>query len=473
MTKAQILARMRAMVDKAKAESRDFSDEENAEYRGLEGQLATITRDAALAAVETEEQRAAAAAAAAAANGGAGPDDNGQRSAPEPDDGVPGAHRRAAAGSGAPLPAASSPVIEVRGRRVENFLRYEGERSPQERAYRFGMWALAVSGNAKAKRYCEEQGIVLVRGQNEGVNASGGFLIPAEMDADIIDLREQYGVFRRNARISTMSGDTKQRLRRQGGLVAYFTGEAQAGTKSTVAWDMVDLIAKKVMVLGFTSAEFNEDSPIALADELVREVAIAFATKEDECGFNGDGTSTYGRIQGVLNRLTVTGTAGIKEAATGTTTNWGAITLANMGQLIAATPDIPGAVEKWYCSKAFWGTVMEPLANAAGGNTADMIRAGRNQKQFLGYPVETVPSLPKTADSAEIVCLFGDLRLAADFGDRTGSQIDFSTDAVIDGVSAFETHQTAMRAVMRFDINVHSVGSSTVAGPIVALKSKA
>jgi HK97 family phage major capsid protein len=39
----------------------------------------------------------------------------------------------------------------------------------------------------------------------EGVNEAGGFLVPEEFGNDLIDLREIYGVFRRNAKMVPMA----------------------------------------------------------------------------------------------------------------------------------------------------------------------------------------------------------------------------------------------------------------------------
>jgi HK97 family phage major capsid protein len=64
------------------------------------------------------------------------------------------------------------------------------------------------------------------------VNATGGFLVPPEFENDLIDLREQYGVFRQFARITPMARDTKSRAPPDRGLTAYFTGEAASITES-------------------------------------------------------------------------------------------------------------------------------------------------------------------------------------------------------------------------------------------------
>jgi HK97 family phage major capsid protein len=68
----------------------------------------------------------------------------------------------------------------------------------QERAYRFGQFALAsLWGSEKAAAWCRENGITLQRAQSEGVNSAGGVLVPEEFSNEIIDLRDEYGMFRR------------------------------------------------------------------------------------------------------------------------------------------------------------------------------------------------------------------------------------------------------------------------------------
>ena len=49
------------------------------------------------------------------------------------------------------------------------------------------------------------------------------------------------------------------------------------------------------------------DAIISVGDDLTREMAYAFAVKEDACGFLGDGTSTYGHMTGVKNAIAASG----------------------------------------------------------------------------------------------------------------------------------------------------------------------
>lgn len=368
--------------------------------------------------------------------------------------------------------AAEQPKIEfpMRGRtRVFGQIAGLSATEAREKAHRFGIWGLAVLGNTKAQRYCAEHGIELLGAdQIEGNNFQGGYLVPEEFDNDLIDLREQYGVFRRNARISPMARETKTRMRRTGGLTPYFVGEQDALTKSGKTWDQVPLVAKDLYVLDVYSGQLNADAAISVGDDLAGEIAYAFANTEDTCGFVGTGISSHGGIVGLKAKVTAA-TAGLATAASGTHTNWGNILAGSFDTMIGLLPQYAdGANTKWYCHKTFWANVMARLAFAAGGNDkADL--AGAAPKMFKGYPVEVSQVLPSSASTAEVVCFLGDLRLAADFGDRQGTAIAFSTDAVVGGVSMFETNQVAIRGWERFDINVHDVGNTSVAGPVVGL----
>ncbi|HET6251110.1 MAG TPA: phage major capsid protein [Tepidisphaeraceae bacterium] len=352
-----------------------------------------------------------------------------------------------------------------------------------ERAYRFGMFCLGVYGKKQGVEFCQRQGIPLVGGdgdsvavktQRENVNISSGFLVPDEFQNDLIDLREQYGVFRQNTRIVPMASDTRSDPRRLNGVTAYFVGESTAASLSDKTWDRVRLTAKKLMVLTKYSNELNEDAVLNIGDDLAGEIAYAFALKEDQCGFIGDGTSTYGGITGVTTALrnvdaTIANIAGlIVSSGSGFASNYNGIVLADFNKVVALLPeyaDVPGAT-KWYVSKFFWGSVMQKLAVAAGGNrVADIIDTPR-EKSFLGYPVAISQVMPKVSATSQVCCLFGNLRLGSRLGDRRMTTIQMSEHAL----NAFEQDEVVIRGTERFDIVVHDVGNDEgTAGPIVGL----
>jgi len=371
-----------------------------------------------------------------------------------------------------------------------------------ERAYRFGMFCLGVYGKKQGIDFCLKQGIPLIgaggdaisdmqtKTQRENVNVSSGFLVPDEFQNDLIDLREKFGVFRQNAKIVPMASDTRSDPRRVNGVTAYFVGESTAAQLSDKQWDRVRLTAKKLMVLTKYSNELNEDAVLNIGDDLAGEIAYAFALKEDQCGFLGDGSSAYGGITGVVNKLLAVDPTNSNNPAnilgivvasgTGYATSYKSIVLADFNSMVAALPeyaDVPGQA-KFYCSKFFWGSVMQRIATAGGGNRVADIEGGALRKSFLGYDVVISQVMPRVSAVSQVCCLFGNLAMAASMGDRRQTTIQMSEHAL----NAFEQDEVVIRGTERFDIIVHDVGDPTasagpaksaqignIAGPIIGL----
>lgn len=334
-----------------------------------------------------------------------------------------------------------------------------------EKAMRFGHWLLASRGNRKSLNFCDRHGIQ-VKAHTEGVNSAGGFLVPDEFETELISLRERYGVFRREARVRPMSSDTLRVPRRSATLSASFVGEATAGTESTQTFESVLLVAKKAMVLTTVSNELSEDAFVNLADDVAGEIAYAFAKKEDECGFIGTGTSTYGGIRGVVD-IIENGTAAVQYYDAALSSSFADLSLDNIGAFMGLLPeyaDTPNA--KFYMHKAVWHGAFEAALTSAGGTSAREIKDGyAGQPTLFGYPVVFTQVMRSSYTADKIVALFGDLTLAASFGDRRQTTIQISDSAL----NAFEQDELAIRGTERFDINVHDAGNSTTTGPIVGL----
>lgn len=349
-----------------------------------------------------------------------------------------------------------------------------------ERAYRFGQWALARATMClpqfynfhRSVEFCRENGILNTMGEGGGDVSGAGVFVPEEFSTDLIRLVERYGVIRREVGVQNMTSDTKKVPRRTGGMTAYFTSEAGAGTLSDPTYNEVQLVAKKLTAFSSMSNELVEDAVVDIANLVLEEAAQAYAYKEDLCGFNGDGSSTYGGILGIRNRLD-TLTAGTAPGhILGAGNAYSELTLANFSSVIAALPEFPGISPKWYCHKTFFYTVMQPLALAAGGTTAGDIVNGIAM-QFLGYPVVFSQVFPSVAANSQIPVIFGDLRMGCKFGDRRRYSVDFSTEATVGGVNLWEKDLVGVRATERFDFLCHDFGTDSVAGPICGLEMAA
>jgi len=359
-----------------------------------------------------------------------------------------------------------------------------GTRQENEKtAYRLAQWFFATGLRpdsrlrAKAQQFCEDNGIATIKALSEAQNDQGGALVPPEFDPTLIRLVEQYGKFRQFAKISPMSNETKTQPRRTAGITTYWLGEGATITSSNPTFDNINLVAKKLAAVTVMSSEISEDSAINLADELAFEMGYGFALAEDQAGFLGDGTSTYGGITGVNTKLkglngTIANIAGLQVATgTGYGTSYASTTLADFNNTVALLPQYADMNAEWFVHKGYFHSVMQRLELAAGGNSAVEIASGdrRPRPLFLGYPVNFCQVLPRTSATSQVCALFGDLAMAATMGDRRTRTV------FTDPYSLSNKDQILIRCTERVDINVHDVGNASataalrVPGPIVGL----
>lgn len=327
-------------------------------------------------------------------------------------------------------------------------------------AYSSGQFILAtVMGNRRAQQWCSEHGMDIRNAMTTDSNTKGGYLVPEPLEAAIIELREEFGVFRRNAFVWPMGDGVALVPKLNGEVTVYFVGEQTAPTASDLALAQVKLEAKKLASLTAVSSELGEDAVISVAEMIARSIAQQFANKEDECGFNGDGTSTYGGIYGLANCLA----AGSKVTATSETTFAG-LTMGSFQATVAKLKRYAGIMPKWYISSEGYYLSMDDLKNAAGGNTSENLSQGSPPK-FLGYDVVFTQVMTGSAGTITGLpaCYFGDLRMSAYLGSRRG------TSVVADESFYFSQDAVAIRGTQRFDINIHERGTATESGAIVAL----
>lgn len=360
--------------------------------------------------------------------------------------------------------AGRQPTIQPPARQIENKLpavaakqRTKHFDTPQD-AYMAGQFILAtIGGSRSAQEFCRTHGVVAEHVTFD--NPRGGYTVPETLESAIIRLVEERGIFRRFARNYPISGGSALLPRRTQGFTAYFTGETDEIQDSTAKFDQVKLEARKLAILTAVSSELDEDSVAALADFITLEIALAFAAKEDECGFNGDGTEAFGGITGLKNALN----DGSRVIAANK--SFGALVIGEFHKMMGKLPMFPGIQPRWFVSNAAFHAGMARLQIAAGGNNVADIGGGP-ELSFLGYPVTLVQVMNRTlTDQANEkgTVYFGDLAMAATFG--TKRNVTIATDSSV----YFKQDMTAIRGTERFDINVHERGTDTEAGPIIGL----
>jgi HK97 family phage major capsid protein len=332
-------------------------------------------------------------------------------------------------------------------------------------AFRFGCWFAATQGNQKAAQFCEENGIV-IRAASEGINTAGGLLVPTEFLSVLYSVLELRGVIRATADVQPIGRDVASITKVLTGLTAYFVGEGVAPTASQPVLTALNLVAKKLATYTIVSSELEEDALIDVGDMLMTLAANALALKEDDCAFNGDGTSTYGGINGITTQL-LDGTHNVAKvtAASGHDT-FVEIDGTDVGNLMGKLPAYALADAGWYVSQMGYALAMCRLAASAGGITIQETATGRRLPHFMGFPVYLTQVLPNVATTlaGAVMLAFGDMRKAVTLADRRQATITRA-----DQSQTFAEDQVQFRVTERIDIDVHNLGDNTTAGAVVGL----
>lgn len=342
---------------------------------------------------------------------------------------------------------------------------FKGENAEKD-AYVSGMYFMAhVLNHKPAQEWCESHGVRASLSTDN--NEKGGVFVIPEHETATIRLVEEYGVFRRYADVVPMGSDTKIYPVRTGGMTAYPVAEtntanegSNTGTKSDPAYTNVELVARKWKAWLKMSDELNEDAVVMMADKVAVESALAFAYAEDNSGFNGDGTSTYHGITGVLNAVA----AGSVHTAAAGNTAFSTLDLQDFIDMKGKLPEYPNIMPAWFISKEGYCASMERLQMAAGGfSPADIASGGL--PRFLGAPVvfTNVLNSTLTAQTSTKILAYGDLRMAALLGDRRGISYSLTDQRY------WDEDQIAIKATERFDIDVHSKGTASAAGAILVM----
>ena len=371
-----------------------------------------------------------------------------------------------------PTPKYDATIVPASAKRLYGSITAFQGVDKELKAYRFGQWFMATAGIQSAIDYCNNTGMPMAV-HNEGTNTAGGYLVPEEFGLDITRLTLQYGAFRANTNIVPMSSDTRTDPRQTGFMTATWVGESTAADESDITWDQVRLVAKKLKAVTRITNELSADAAISVGNQVLVDIARAFAFSEDTAGFNGTALSATGGIRGVVSSLSI-------AAGTPTTTSAGGIivsgnntyneiSLVELHKVVGTCPTFARTSGRWYCSPLVHNTVLMKLQTAAGGTTPGDIAAG-GLAPFLGYPVVPVEVMPTTEANSQIPILFGDLSQASKLGDRMTRTISTSEHATVGSVNVWEVDQLAIKGVERIDINVHDVGSTSVAGPMCGLQ---
>jgi HK97 family phage major capsid protein len=343
-----------------------------------------------------------------------------------------------------------------------------------EVAHRCGQWLKSLNGDVNARQWCRDQLGIESRDLGGQVNSLGGALVFEDFSNSLIRLVETFGVSMNLAQRVTTSSDTLLVPKRLSGITGYWLGENTTITTSDPTATMVQLVLKKLAAATRVSNELLADNAISVAQWLVQEYATTISGTLDDAFFNGTGSSAYGGIRGLSQIDDGTHTASVVSAASGNT-SVAALDIDDYLKALASLPRYAIGTSAWYMHPAVYhnsvqrmmlssGTAGSGTIGAlAGGNTAANLAQG-TPNTFLGLPVVWVLKMSAAPTTGQIAAYVGDVSLSSIMANKGDMQIASSTDRY------FEVDQTAWRVTYRVDINHHSLGTNSEAGPVVALK---
>jgi HK97 family phage major capsid protein len=317
-----------------------------------------------------------------------------------------------------------------------------------------GRWLKALLGDDRSRSWLVAKNVMLKAASETLPQSGGGWLVPEDVVNEIVRVVERYGAFRRGADVRTITRDSVVRPRRVGGATMSWLGEDQSIPESNLVVDGLELGLRKLAGLFRCSTELLDDASSDVGAWFIQEAGYAQSLAEDQCGFLGDGTSTYAGTTGLIARMT--GTAQAVSAAAGHNT-FASIDGTDIAATMAAVIGAALPNSAWYCNPAVLANVLYRLAGTSGGMVSRIMPDGTVQAAYLGYPIYTSGALPNLAGDAKPVLLFGDLSMSAMLVQRHGTLV-----VATSRMRYLDQDQVLIRCVARLNLAVHDVTPMSV-----------
>ena len=281
-----------------------------------------------------------------------------------------------------------------------------------------------------------------------GDDSQGGYLVPTEFLATLLEKAQEAAIVRSRALFIPMAtnsisipyvAESSRADSLFGGVIIYHPAEAGSKTASKPLFGKLTLTLKKLVGLVYASDELLEDSPISIAPMINRMFPAAIAFTEDEEFINGTGA---GQALGVMNSgcLVTVAKEGGQALKTIVYNNivkmWSRLFSPSMGNSI------------WIANNdTFPQLATMALAVGTGGSVAYMPAGGLSGSPYatlMGRPLimtEHCQTLGTTGDL--ILCDWSQYLI----GGKSGSPIKTASSIHL----KFDYDETAFRFVLRYD----------------------
>lgn len=333
-----------------------------------------------------------------------------------------------------------------------------------EQAYRCGQFIAGyVLGDSSAREWCERNDVYTRAMGGSSATKGAAFVDDVLSQTLIRNVEEKNEVYSEMQRFP-MSSDTLLIPKRTGGFTGSWTAENAEISTSDATASQVQLVASKYSVGVRVASELVADSVIDLGEMIVQEFATAYTAALTEAVVNGDGTSTYGGITGILDStggILAAGSAGSLYTCPAGSNLPSEVAIDDLVSLLSITPRYALPNARFVVSPYIYHSVMQRLDLSQGVSS---LQSGMGPN-FLGYPVTLSQAMPGSAAGAgDVVALFGDFSRAGAFGIRRDFEIASSSERYI------EYSQVAFFGALRATAVWHDLGSASAAGPVVGLK---
>lgn len=254
---------------------------------------------------------------------------------------------------------------------------------------------------------------------SEGQDTAGGFLVPPDIQAELLVRKAARSVVRQYATVQPTSRDKVSfpRVQAHGssgsiyssGFVGDWAGETPAFSDTDAAFGTFDVAVKKIRVATKLSNDFIADAVSDILAFLAKNGAENMGLVEDKGFIAGDGAALQPKgilLSGATTKDVEGSTA---NTISNTTTNAG--TAPKVIDLVYALPEQYAEKAIWLMTRASEGKTRKlvdaqnrfhwPLTDMAGG-----LGAGRT---LAGYPARNSEFMEEDGTDAKKVYVFGDL----------------------------------------------------------------
>jgi HK97 family phage major capsid protein len=282
-----------------------------------------------------------------------------------------------------------------------------------------------------------------------GDDARGGYLIPEELLAEVLRIKEeQYGLARREFQYLPFSGPGNERKipTLSSSVSVYWIDEAAAKTSSNPVFGLVTQTLKKLVAMVPFTEEIIEDSAVNLTELIAKLFAEATAKEEDVQFFYGTGSPWTGILNnGSVGSVALAATEGIAD-----------VTFEKLVDMQDELPSGAIAGAKYYMHRhvlSYLRKLRTSAITASDNLGAFLLPLNKSGIEgILDFPIELSDAFPdKTLTGADKpFVIFGNLKMAAIFGDKQQIRAKLLDQATItdgDGETSINLAQQNMLAL--------------------------